>query len=70
MLDNAWGMTAYPLVPGHEVFGKVVALGDHTKRLKIGDRVGLGWFSASCGACAPSRHRPVFNVLSMIFLTI
>ncbi len=52
MLDNEWGMTAYPLVPGHEVIGKVVALGDHTKRLKIGDRVGLGWFSASCGACA------------------
>ena len=52
MLDNEWGMTAYPLVPGHEVVGKVVALGEHTKRLKVGDRVGLGWFSGSCGACA------------------
>jgi uncharacterized zinc-type alcohol dehydrogenase-like protein len=52
MLDNDWGMTAYPLVPGHEVVGKVVALGDQTKRLKVGDRVGLGWFSASCGACS------------------
>ena len=51
MLDNEWGMTAYPFVPGHEIVGKVVALGDQTKRLKIGDRVGLGWFSASCGAC-------------------
>ena len=51
MLDNDWGMTAYPFVPGHEAIGKVVALGDHTKRLKIGDRVGLGWFSSSCGAC-------------------
>ena len=51
MLDNDWGMTAYPFVPGHEVVGKVVALGEHTKRLKIGDRVGLGWFSGSCGAC-------------------
>ena len=52
MLDNEWGMSAYPLVPGHEVVGKVVALGEHTKRLKVGDRVGLGWFSGSCGACA------------------
>ncbi len=52
MLDNEWGMTAYPFVPGHEIVGKVVALGAHTKRLKVGDRVGLGWFSASCGACA------------------
>ena len=51
MLDNDWGMTAYPFVPGHEAIGKIVALGDHTKRLKIGDRVGLGWFSSSCGAC-------------------
>jgi len=52
MLDNDWGMTTYPFVPGHEVIGKVVALGDHTKRVKIGDRVGLGWFSGSCGECA------------------
>lgn len=51
MLDNDWGMTAYPFVPGHEAVGTVVALGDHTKRVKIGDRVGLGWFSNSCGAC-------------------
>lgn len=51
MLDNEWGMTSYPFVPGHEIVGKIVALGENTKRLKIGDRVGLGWFSASCGAC-------------------
>ena len=51
MLDNEWGITAYPFVPGHEVVGTVVALGEHTKRVKIGDRVGLGWYSGSCGAC-------------------
>ena len=52
MLDNDWGITTYPFVPGHEVVGKVVALGDHTKRLKLGDRVGLGWYSNSCGCCS------------------
>jgi uncharacterized zinc-type alcohol dehydrogenase-like protein len=52
MLDNDWGITKYPFVPGHEVVGKVIALGDHTKRLKIGDRVGLGWYSNSCGCCS------------------
>lgn len=52
MLDNDWGMTQYPLVPGHEVVGRVVALGSHAKRLKVGDRVGLGWNSGSCGSCA------------------
>ena len=51
MLDNDWGMTTYPFVPGHEVIGKVAALGENTKRLKIGDRVGLGWYSGSCGEC-------------------
>ncbi len=52
MLDNDWGITGYPFIPGHEVVGKVVALGAHTKRLKVGDRVGLGWNSGSCGSCA------------------
>lgn len=51
MLDNEWGMSGYPFVPGHEIVGRVVALGEHTKRLKVGDRVGLGWYSASCGCC-------------------
>ncbi len=47
MLDNDWGIATYPFVPGHEIVGRVVALGDHTKRLKIGDRVGLGWYPGS-----------------------
>lgn len=51
MLDNDWGISSYPFVPGHEVVGKVVALGANTKRHKIGDRVGLGWNSGSCGSC-------------------
>jgi alcohol/geraniol dehydrogenase (NADP+) len=51
MIDNDWGFTAYPLVPGHEVVGRVVGLGSHTKRLKLGDRVGLGWNASSCGGC-------------------
>ena len=51
MLDNEWGMSKYPFVPGHEVTGTVVALGEAAKGLKIGQRVGLGWFSHSCLAC-------------------
>ena len=53
MLDNEWGFSAYPLVLGHEVVGRVVALGSQAKRLKLGDRVGLGWNASSCGACSP-----------------
>ena len=53
MLDNEWGFSDFPLVLGHEVVGRVVALGSQAKRLKLGDRVGLGWNASSCGACSP-----------------
>jgi alcohol/geraniol dehydrogenase (NADP+) len=51
MLDNDWGMTEYPLVPGHEVVGKINAVGEHVADRKVGQRVGLGWFSGCCMAC-------------------
>jgi uncharacterized zinc-type alcohol dehydrogenase-like protein len=51
MLDNEWGMSAYPFVPGHEVSGTVAALGSRVKNLRVGQRVGLGWFSGSCMHC-------------------
>jgi uncharacterized zinc-type alcohol dehydrogenase-like protein len=51
MLNNDWGMTQYPFVPGHEIVGEVSAAGDEVKNVKIGDKVGLGWFSASCMHC-------------------
>jgi alcohol/geraniol dehydrogenase (NADP+) len=51
MLNNDFGSTTYPFVPGHEVVGKVVAAGDGVKRVKVGDTVGLGWYSASCMFC-------------------
>jgi uncharacterized zinc-type alcohol dehydrogenase-like protein len=51
MLDNEWGMTAYPFVPGHEVVGTVAAVGGRVTTVKPGDRVGLGWYSRSCLTC-------------------
>ena len=51
MLDNHWGMTTYPFVPGHEVVGTVEAVGSHVKNLKPGQRVGVGWVASSCGTC-------------------
>ena len=51
MLENEWGMSSYPFVPGHEAVGTVVALGDGAKGLKIGQKVGVGWSASSCLSC-------------------
>lgn len=51
MIDNAWGMSQYPLVPGHEVIGSVQAKGDHVEHLELGDVVGLGWHASYCMTC-------------------
>jgi alcohol/geraniol dehydrogenase (NADP+) len=51
MLDNDWGMSKYPFVPGHEVTGSISAVGEQAKGLEIGQRVGLGWFAHSCLSC-------------------
>jgi uncharacterized zinc-type alcohol dehydrogenase-like protein len=51
MLDNEWGATTYPFVPGHEVVGTIAARGDRVTKLNVGQRVGLGWYSRSCMAC-------------------
>lgn len=52
MIDNDWGISQYPLVPGHEIVGEVIAAGPAVKGLKKGDKVGLGWFSESCMHCS------------------
>ncbi|WP_297387037.1 NAD(P)-dependent alcohol dehydrogenase [Acidiferrobacter sp.] len=52
MWQNEWGMSAYPLVPGHEVVGRIVARGGEVRGLADGERVGLGWFARSCMHCA------------------
>jgi uncharacterized zinc-type alcohol dehydrogenase-like protein len=51
MVNNDWGMTVYPIVPGHEIIGEVVAAGNAVKNVKVGDKVGVGWFSGSCMSC-------------------
>jgi uncharacterized zinc-type alcohol dehydrogenase-like protein len=53
MLNNEWGMSKYPLVLGHEAIGKVTAVGEEAKFIKVGQTVGLGWNSGSCLHCRP-----------------
>lgn len=51
MINNDWGNSEYPLVPGHEVVGTVAAMGEGVTQFKLGQRVGLGWYSRSCMQC-------------------
>jgi uncharacterized zinc-type alcohol dehydrogenase-like protein len=51
LIANDWGISQYPFIPGHEVIGKVIAVGSDVRSLKVGQRVGLGWQSNSCGQC-------------------
>ncbi|MFM7235502.1 MAG: NAD(P)-dependent alcohol dehydrogenase [Cyanobium sp.] len=51
MFDNAWGMSAFPLVGGHEAVGQVVAVGEGVDPALIGQLRGAGWFAGSCGHC-------------------
>lgn len=51
MRDDDWGITAFPLIAGHEVVGEVVAKGDSVTAFEIGDVVGYGWLRNSCRMC-------------------
>ena len=47
-----WGNTIYPCVPGHEIVGRVTAVGDHVGKFKVGDIAAVGCMVDSCDHCA------------------
>ncbi|WP_420992108.1 NADPH-dependent aldehyde reductase Ahr [Cupriavidus sp. 30B13] len=54
-IHNEWGMIPFPLVPGHEIVGRIAALGEvaAAKGLSVGQTVGVGWNKQSCQHCDP-----------------
>ena len=59
VLNNEWGISQFPATLGHEVIGRVTAIGSNTKRLSVGQRVGVGWYSGSdmsCRQCMSGNH--------------
>ena len=50
VIDNEWGISIYPCVPGHEVVGRVVAVGEQVQGIAAGRRVGVGWNAGSWGS--------------------
>ncbi|NBF08173.1 NAD(P)-dependent alcohol dehydrogenase [Pseudomonas sp. Fl4BN1] len=49
---NEWGIAVYPLMPGHEIVGKVISVGGGVVKYKVGDVVGVGCMVDSCRHCA------------------
>ncbi|KAM0865227.1 hypothetical protein ACQ4PT_043441 [Festuca glaucescens] len=55
-INNDWGITMYPLVPGHEITGVVTRVGTNVSGFRPGDRVGVGCIAASCLDCDHCRR--------------
>ena len=56
MARNEWGNSTYPMVPGHEMVGRVTKVGAHVRKFKVGDLAGVGCLVDSCRTC-PSCER-------------
>ncbi len=52
MHHNEWGLTQFPYIGGHEVVGRIAAIGSDVVGLSPGQAVGLGWHSGYCESCA------------------
>ncbi|AYD45365.1 NAD(P)-dependent alcohol dehydrogenase [Yersinia rochesterensis] len=53
---NDWGFSTYPIVPGHEVVGRVTAVGKDVTKFKVGDFAGIGCMVDSCRHCNPCQQ--------------
>ena len=50
-VNNDWGMTEYPVVPGHEIVGRISQIGSEVGKFKVGDLAAIGCMVNSCGQC-------------------
>ena len=53
---NEWGNSIYPMVPGHEIVGRVTAIGDAVTKFKVGDLAGIGCIVDSCRSCPSCKN--------------
>ena len=55
-MDGTFPGIPYPIVPGHEIAGRIDAVGPEVTTWSVGQRVGVGWFGDNCGVCPPCRR--------------
>lgn len=53
---NDWGGSLYPVVPGHEIVGRITKVGSDVSKFKVGDLAGVGCIVDSCGHCDSCQH--------------
>lgn len=53
---NDWGGSMYPVVPGHEIIGRITNVGSEVSKFKVGDLAGVGCMVDSCGHCESCKH--------------
>ncbi|HVJ30697.1 MAG TPA: zinc-dependent alcohol dehydrogenase family protein [Gammaproteobacteria bacterium] len=56
VLDGELPDLRYPVTPGHEIVGRVVAVGSAVTDVRVGERVGVPWLARTCGTCEPCRR--------------
>jgi propanol-preferring alcohol dehydrogenase len=56
VLDGELPDLRYPVTPGHEIVGRVVAVGSEVTSMSVGERVGVPWLAYTCGECEPCRR--------------
>ncbi len=69
IINNDWGVSRYPVVPGHEAVGTVVSAGPGVRGVKVGQRVGVGWnvdCCMHCRQCLMGNHHLCLQVMPTI----
>jgi alcohol dehydrogenase (NADP+) len=70
---NDWKSSSYPMVPGHEIVGRVSEIGSAVKKFKVGDLAGVGVFVDSCRTCANCQkdlEQYCLNALSLTYNSV
>jgi uncharacterized zinc-type alcohol dehydrogenase-like protein len=55
-IRDEWGGSIFPMVPGHEIVGRITAVGDHVSKFKVGDLAGVGCMIDSCRECTSCKE--------------
>jgi D-arabinose 1-dehydrogenase-like Zn-dependent alcohol dehydrogenase len=66
VVEGMWPGLQYPRVPGHEIVGRIDAVGKEVARFVVGQRVGIGWFGGECGTCESCRRGDFVNCARLI----